>query len=456
MYNAKKTSHLSNRSQSNLSPMEVIKGIEQLTQRLIVVKGNDRLSKEAQSNATMLMKILLRSALSSRQVLETHRLTDVAFRRDRDALSTGPSASGSDGRCPRRAIARRTGDTNDVDTRFTTPVSRRRTSLSACLVWRKSLTSRRSRRHLRSPSIWPVKRRTTPISVNKSSVDWNIAQGSSYICRGNHVLDHQSSRNANVADHRSEQICPDRSFRSQEPVGSFMFRHVPCNRTPAGFSPDKFQRLSSRNRLECTGTDRNSSGEKPAGIRLQGTPRNIREPAGSDRVRTTWVADRRRVRVLTNQTDLRLRVALDRTGVVAQIDRDIVRHIHEEKDRWPSVRIHRDNEREDTQVLIAIFIDVLRIDQFVFVTIQSACIIRFIDLIGIPRVQLDSLLQIPDDGKRVRGNEKGLNKFHQFDALITFTDSTEKIWQRREILFTGIRDMNNQILHHLNDRDHSK
>ena len=65
-------------------------------------------------------------------------------------------------------------------------------------------------------------------------------------------------------------------------------RYVPCNRIPAGFSPDKFRRLSSRNALECTGTDQNSSGEKPAGIRLQGTWRNITESAGSHRVRTTW------------------------------------------------------------------------------------------------------------------------------------------------------------------------
>ena len=79
IYNAKKTFHLSNRNQSNLSPMEVIKGVQQLTEKLLVVKGDDRLSHEAQSNATMLMKILLRSSLSSRQVLETHRLTDLAF-----------------------------------------------------------------------------------------------------------------------------------------------------------------------------------------------------------------------------------------------------------------------------------------------------------------------------------------------------------------------------------------
>ena len=79
IYNAKKTFHISNRTQTNLSPMQVIQGLQRLTERLIVVKGDDRLSQEAQYNATMLMNILLRSSLSSRQVLEVHRLTDEAF-----------------------------------------------------------------------------------------------------------------------------------------------------------------------------------------------------------------------------------------------------------------------------------------------------------------------------------------------------------------------------------------
>ena len=35
----------------------------------------------------------------------------------------------------------------------------------------------------------------------------------------------------------------------------------------------------------------------------------------------------------------------DRTGVVAEIDGDIVMHIHEEKDRCSSVLMHRDNDR---------------------------------------------------------------------------------------------------------------
>jgi DNA-directed RNA polymerase II subunit RPB1 len=75
----KKTFHISNRTQSNLSPMQVIQGLQELTQRLVIVKGDDRLSREAQHNATMLMNILLHSSLSSRQVLEVHRLTDEAF-----------------------------------------------------------------------------------------------------------------------------------------------------------------------------------------------------------------------------------------------------------------------------------------------------------------------------------------------------------------------------------------
>jgi DNA-directed RNA polymerase II subunit RPB1 len=72
-YNAKKTFHISNRTETSLSPMQVVQGLERLTERLIVVKGDNRLFQEAQFNATMLMNIFLRSSLSSRQVLEIHR-----------------------------------------------------------------------------------------------------------------------------------------------------------------------------------------------------------------------------------------------------------------------------------------------------------------------------------------------------------------------------------------------
>ncbi|CAF3875482.1 unnamed protein product [Rotaria sp. Silwood1] len=58
----------------------VLPCLQNLTKHLMIVKGDDRLSKEAQYNATMLMNILLLCAsLSSRQVLEIHRLTNEAF-----------------------------------------------------------------------------------------------------------------------------------------------------------------------------------------------------------------------------------------------------------------------------------------------------------------------------------------------------------------------------------------
>ena len=45
----------------------------------MIVKGDDRISKQANENATMLMKCLVRSMLCSRRVIEEHRLTAEAF-----------------------------------------------------------------------------------------------------------------------------------------------------------------------------------------------------------------------------------------------------------------------------------------------------------------------------------------------------------------------------------------
>ena len=46
IYNAKKTFHISNRSQSNLRRKEVNQKIRNLTERLIIINGDDRLSRE--------------------------------------------------------------------------------------------------------------------------------------------------------------------------------------------------------------------------------------------------------------------------------------------------------------------------------------------------------------------------------------------------------------------------
>ncbi len=77
--NARKTFHISDQTQSNLSPLEVIRRLEELTRNLTITKGNDPFSQEAQRNATLLISILLRSSLCSKRVLQVHHLTAEAF-----------------------------------------------------------------------------------------------------------------------------------------------------------------------------------------------------------------------------------------------------------------------------------------------------------------------------------------------------------------------------------------
>ena len=50
-----------------------------LCDKFMVVKGDDRISKQANDNATTLMKCLVRSMLCSRQAIQKHRLTAEAF-----------------------------------------------------------------------------------------------------------------------------------------------------------------------------------------------------------------------------------------------------------------------------------------------------------------------------------------------------------------------------------------
>ena len=54
-------------------------GVDELSKKLVVVKGEDRLSVQAQENATLLFNILLRSTLCSKRVAEEHKLSSQAF-----------------------------------------------------------------------------------------------------------------------------------------------------------------------------------------------------------------------------------------------------------------------------------------------------------------------------------------------------------------------------------------
>jgi len=64
---------------SDLHPKEVMQKVNALLDRLVVVVGDDPLSVEAQTNATTLYRILIRSLLSSKRVLRDWRLSKAAL-----------------------------------------------------------------------------------------------------------------------------------------------------------------------------------------------------------------------------------------------------------------------------------------------------------------------------------------------------------------------------------------
>ncbi|KAI9598262.1 hypothetical protein BDF19DRAFT_493732 [Syncephalis fuscata] len=79
IWNAQTIFRIDQRKPSNLHPAQITDGVEKLLDRLTVVRGDDKLSLEAQQNATLLFKIHLRSKLASRRVLEEYRLSAQAF-----------------------------------------------------------------------------------------------------------------------------------------------------------------------------------------------------------------------------------------------------------------------------------------------------------------------------------------------------------------------------------------
>ena len=64
---------------SDLHPAEVIPQVKQLLDRMVIVRGDDELSQEAQTNATLLIKAQLRSRLAYKRVAIDMRLNKLAF-----------------------------------------------------------------------------------------------------------------------------------------------------------------------------------------------------------------------------------------------------------------------------------------------------------------------------------------------------------------------------------------
>ena len=79
IWNAKYQFSTDRSKPSDLNPKNVIEKVKHLISNLVVVRGQDALSVEAQSNATLLFSILLRSSLATRRVIDEYHLSGQAF-----------------------------------------------------------------------------------------------------------------------------------------------------------------------------------------------------------------------------------------------------------------------------------------------------------------------------------------------------------------------------------------
>lgn len=79
IWNAKVQFAVDRSKPTDLHPFKILEEVENLVKDLVVVRGVDPLSLEAQNNATLLFNILLRSTLSCRRVIEEHHLSEQAF-----------------------------------------------------------------------------------------------------------------------------------------------------------------------------------------------------------------------------------------------------------------------------------------------------------------------------------------------------------------------------------------
>lgn len=79
IWNAQKTFHINKRHTTDLNPVTVIRGVRDLLKKCIIVRGEDKLSQQANDNATTLFQCLVRSTLCTKLVAERHRLSKEAF-----------------------------------------------------------------------------------------------------------------------------------------------------------------------------------------------------------------------------------------------------------------------------------------------------------------------------------------------------------------------------------------
>ncbi|XP_035714876.1 DNA-directed RNA polymerase II subunit RPB1 isoform X2 [Folsomia candida] len=79
IWNVQKIFHIDKRAPVDLNPIKVIEGVENLLKKCVIVKGEDALSMQANNNATLLFRCMVRSTLCTRKVAEEFRLSTEAF-----------------------------------------------------------------------------------------------------------------------------------------------------------------------------------------------------------------------------------------------------------------------------------------------------------------------------------------------------------------------------------------
>ena len=79
IWDAKNQFRCTTQTKSDLSPLEVIHGVNDLVKKLLVVPGRDAMSIAAQENAIFSFENYVRAMLSSKQVMTAHRFTKQAF-----------------------------------------------------------------------------------------------------------------------------------------------------------------------------------------------------------------------------------------------------------------------------------------------------------------------------------------------------------------------------------------
>jgi DNA-directed RNA polymerase II subunit RPB1 len=76
---AKRIFNVKATDRSDLRPSHVIPTVQNLMKKMVIVRGNDPISQEADSNATILFKALVRSRLAFKELIKVHRLNKLAF-----------------------------------------------------------------------------------------------------------------------------------------------------------------------------------------------------------------------------------------------------------------------------------------------------------------------------------------------------------------------------------------